>query len=691
MGTVGYMSPEQVAGTPADHRSDLFSFGVILYEMLTGARAFGGQSAMERAAAILRDEPPPIVAASSKELSPALDRIVRHCLEKKPERRFQSARDLMFALEAITMLSGVSVALPSTRSSRRWWIVPVAIGAVAAAFALGMIARGGQRSAAHDPPRADPPPAQAPPAQAPLHFTRATYTHELIEHARFMPDGKSFVFTIGRRTNDQDQSFIGRLGSPEAQPIGIRGAVVFAVASDGELLIGRDLVRLSGSNDNRYGTLARVRSGGVTPRDIAKDVASADLSRDGKTVAAIVHDGDGDRLELPLGHPIYRSKGYLQEVRIAPAGDRVAVIDHPILDDDMGSAVVLDSSGKELARSPNFSSMIGLAWGTGDELWLGASVRSATRDLFTWDLHAAPRLAASGTTSMLVTDVAPDGRLLVADMTLARELRGHGPGEQTDHDLSLYSMYTPVNLTRDGTMLSIEESDEQGAFDYHAYLRPTDGKPAVYLGEGRFPSVSPDGKLVAASSIVDLKKITILPTGAGTARDLEAGPLTSRWSPQWLDGAVVYFGTEPGHESRLYVQDLVGGAPRAISPEGVSARNQLLLASPDGKTVVANLADHTLALIPVDGGAPRPIKGIEPDDLPAGFTSDGRSLFVSPKPGSLRPPTIVKVDLASGRRDPWKTIELGGAGLSTVLVGADGAALVYSSYAFSGELYVAER
>jgi len=102
LGTVGYMSPEQVRGQEADHRADIFSFGVILYEMLSGRRAFGGDSAVEVMNAVLNEEPPEICETNAK-ISSALEKIVRRCLEKKPGRRFQSASDLGFALEALSL------------------------------------------------------------------------------------------------------------------------------------------------------------------------------------------------------------------------------------------------------------------------------------------------------------------------------------------------------------------------------------------------------------------------------------------------------------------------------------------------------------------------------------------------------------------------------------------------------------
>src|SRR5258706_4029430 len=101
MGTMGYMSPEQLKGQPADHRSDIFSFGAILYEMLSGKRAFRGDSMAETMSAILREDPPDL-SETNKTISPAFERVVRHCLEKNPGERFHSARDLAFAIESLS-------------------------------------------------------------------------------------------------------------------------------------------------------------------------------------------------------------------------------------------------------------------------------------------------------------------------------------------------------------------------------------------------------------------------------------------------------------------------------------------------------------------------------------------------------------------------------------------------------------
>ena len=130
LGTAGYMAPEQVRGRPADARSDIFAFGAVLYEMLAGRRAFDGESKIERAHAILSQDPPEL-SASGVAVPPAIERIVRRCLEKSPDERFQSTRDLAFALEAPAEGSGVSGPQPAVRTGRTWRGVLLAVAAVA--------------------------------------------------------------------------------------------------------------------------------------------------------------------------------------------------------------------------------------------------------------------------------------------------------------------------------------------------------------------------------------------------------------------------------------------------------------------------------------------------------------------------------------------------------------------------------
>ena len=213
MGTMGYMSPEQLKGQPADHRSDIFSFGAILYEMLSGMRAFRGDSMAETMSAILREDPPDL-SETNKTVSPALERVVRHCLEKNPEERFHSARDLAFAIESLSGTATSSgqtetmVTLPALRPHTR-----ERIGWIASIVVLIMVAL----------------------ALAFLYFRRTPTESNAIAAMRFnislpekltarpgwpgiSPDGRNLVFSA-RREDNRDVLWLRPLGSLTAQQL----------------------------------------------------------------------------------------------------------------------------------------------------------------------------------------------------------------------------------------------------------------------------------------------------------------------------------------------------------------------------------------------------------------------------------------------------------------------------------------
>ena len=178
LGTVGYMSPEQVRGKSADSRSDIFSFGAALYEMLSGRRAFHGDSAAETLHAILRDEPPQLTQ-TAKHLPPALDRIVTHCLEKTPDERFQSTRDLAFNLESLTIPSDPArsgAVAASNLDRKRPTMRAITFAACAAA---GAVAAWTFKPA---------------PATTPPRYQRLTFDRGTAGQARFAPDGQTVVY-----------------------------------------------------------------------------------------------------------------------------------------------------------------------------------------------------------------------------------------------------------------------------------------------------------------------------------------------------------------------------------------------------------------------------------------------------------------------------------------------------------------
>ncbi|MDX1390606.1 MAG: protein kinase, partial [Acidobacteriota bacterium] len=180
LGTVGYMSPEQVRGQNVDHRGDIFALGVILYEMLAGRRAFVAGSTVETMNAILTEDPPSLSGEHSR-ISPVLDRIVQRCMEKEPDQRFQSGRDIAFALEATrdtTDAIGALTSAPQKKRKTGFWTVSIAI---LAAVALGFLA--GRMLGPVSPETA-----------APERLSQLTFEEGPETQPSISPDGKSFVY-----------------------------------------------------------------------------------------------------------------------------------------------------------------------------------------------------------------------------------------------------------------------------------------------------------------------------------------------------------------------------------------------------------------------------------------------------------------------------------------------------------------
>ena len=205
MGTVGYMSPEQVKGLAADHRSDIFSFGAVLYEMLSSKRAFHGDTSVETMSAILKQDPPELTE-TNRMVPPTLGRMVRHCLEKNPEERFQSARDVAFALGALSDSSSSTtraVTIDAERAWRPWVRVAAEVALLGIALSL-LLARHSER----------PQPSVlssilAPPGDG--------FWANLTQPAAISPDGK-FLAVIAMR-NGHTQIWLRKMDASEAQPI----------------------------------------------------------------------------------------------------------------------------------------------------------------------------------------------------------------------------------------------------------------------------------------------------------------------------------------------------------------------------------------------------------------------------------------------------------------------------------------
>jgi Tol biopolymer transport system component len=674
MGTVGYMSPEQVRGKPADERSDIFALGAVLYEMLSGKRAFHGDTAADTMTAILMKEPPDL-SQTNREIHPGLDRIVRHCLEKSVQERFQSARDVAFDLETLSGISApgvvVAVAPPAARRAR---LLPILVPIALALFAVaGLFA--GKKIWDRPPPS----------------FHQLTFRRGEIPSARFAPDGQTILYTAAWEGRPMEV-FTSHVETPESRPFGLSAADLLAVSRSGELAVslGR---RATATGWIRTGTLARVSvSGGAAPREVLEDVQWADWAPDGQSLAVVRDVGPMNRLEYPIGTVLYQTTGWIQHPRVSPRGDQVAFIDHPVKGDDGGTIAIVDRSGNRKTLSRTLGSVQGLAWSpSGGEVWFTAAA-VANRDLYSLTLSGREAIRARLAGSLTLHDISADGRALIGRETVRLETLGSSPGADRERELTWLDWSIARDLSPDGRTFLLDEQGEGGGPGYSVYLRRTDGSPPVRLGEGAGESLSPDGRWVLSivRPISDTQLVAY-PTGAGEPKRFPRDSLTIQiadWTP---DGRrIVFWGNEPGRGVRVYLRDFAGGKPRPVTPEGYRMFRHGV--SPDGRFVIVTGPDQRIYLYPLGGGEPTPLPGSAPGDIPDRWTADGRAVYVHRR--DQMPAKVYLLDVATGRKELWKELipadAAGVTQIAFVVPTPDGRSYVYSYLRLLSDLYVVE-
>src|SRR5271165_1956218 len=639
LGTIGYMSPEQVRGKPADTRSDIFSFGVVLYEMLAGRRAFHGESSADVMSAILNQEPPEL-PATNREISPTVDRIVHHCMEKTPQQRFQSAGDIAFQLSE---LSGIrsSAAIPALegaaeKTARPTWLLP-AIGAAVVALLLVGTWLLASFSAHREPPK----------------FVQLTFQQGAVDSARFLSDGQSII-CASRWGSDATMSlYTARLDSQGMRPLGVTADALASISSTGELLVIQNMHSI-GAGYVRVGTLARLPVGGGAPRAVLNSVQYADWAPDGKDflVVRFIPERHVYTLEYPLGKILYETTGWVSDPRFSRDGKRIAFLDHPIFGDDQGYAAVVDLENHYKRLSESFTSAQGLTWSPkGDEIWFSAVHDGVYRSLYATTLGGRVRSLLSAPGDIDIQDALPDGRVLIADVNTRLVLMVSSPDHGKDRDFSWMDWTSGLRFSSDGQQILF--GDQHSGKDYGTFLRNLDGSPAVRLGGGDPMDISADGKWALSRLPSAPDQLLLLPTGAGEPRQLthsKVEHLNARWFP---DGRIFCVGNEPGHRERTFLIDLQGNET-PLTPEGVRA----IAATSDSKELLTSNDDGTqFQMFPLDGSPPRALSQLQNGDRPYDFTPDDAAVLVR-RNGAEGAAEIWRVELAGNKRTLLRTISL---------------------------------
>ena len=592
MGTAGYMSPEQVRGEKADQRSDIFSFGAVLYEALSGRRAFEGRTSADRASAILKEDPPDL-PATGRNIPAALDGIVRHCLEKNPEERFQSARDLAFHLESTSSVSGSDTATlaplkqKGTLHPLRWII---ALLAIALAGAGVWWSRG----------RTEPRPRA-------VTFLRLTDFAGLEESPSFSPDGKYVAF-VSDSTGSR-QIWVRLLaGGPPLQITNGPGAHLEPRWSQDSSAI---IYFTPPPEGDAQGALWEVSALGGAPRQLVSGMSGADVSHDGnrltffrlndKQMELVITDRDGSNPRVVT--QAITSFSY-RLPRWSPDDTSIAYLHS--LENWADDVYVVPSAGGVPQRITNESTLMsGLAWLPDGSHLIYSSARRSTLlylpTLHLWQVAksgGAPRQLTFGESGDESPDVDRDGRIVVShrhmdfdiwkfpvDGEPAENVRR---AERVTHQTG--QVQTPTLAPTDREMAYLSDSGGHG----NLWVMPLGGgqrrqitfekDPDTVMG---VPIWSPDGKSItyAASRTASVGRgigyWLVHPDGSGLHLAVPMGA----WATWSGDSEWIYYSESSPVQAtgsfRLMKMPAAGGTPVVVRSD--NARGPAM--APDGSAL----------------------------------------------------------------------------------------------------------
>jgi serine/threonine protein kinase len=693
MGTAHYMSPEQGRGLEVDSRTDVFSLGVVLYEMIAGRPPFEGATTGDVIAAILKEEPIPL-EVRSPELPAELEWMVKKALAKDREQRYQTIRELHVDLkrlkQELELPAKVHGSIKRQQGHDVSRLKAVIVGLVAVSiFSLVSFYVGLRRA----------------PSPATPTFRQLTYRRGAITRARFAPDGQTIIYSAAF-DGKWLKLFALDPENPESSPINLQGgervAGIQAISTTGEMAILLDCEQDWGNCTD--GILARVDVSGGSPQEIVglENVYDADWSPDGKDLA-IVHGVEGEyQLEYPVGKVLYKAAGRILNMRVSPSGDKVAFIDQQSLSSWGGSIMLVDRDGKHQTLSAGWKSASGLAWSpAGDEVWFSGG-RGGVLALHAVTTSGRERLVFEAPGNVHLHDISRTGRVLVhRGVPFSRMMVGFTAGSEKERDLSLLDWSTSADISADGKNLLFYEWGMAVGHDPAVYLRTMDGsKSPVRVGSGKALSLSPDGNWALALHETPFQQLILLPTGVGEPILLPRGEITEYSYASWFpDGRRILFtGLVPGHALRSYSQETPLGEPKAVTEEGIVALSVL----PDGKRFLAWAPDKGLlgtyylgSIDETKSARYASIEGLDLGDIPIRFSADANFLYVR-SPGGFGT-RIIRVDLSSGHRDVLKEIvpdPVGFVGLEEkpggIQITPDGKLYVYTYWTVLRDLFLVE-
>ena len=705
MGTPRYMSPEQARGLDVDLRTDIFSLGTVIYELVTGKLPFEGETTSDVIAALIKDEPESM-RTSVPELPVEFEQVVSKALAKDRGQRYQTIAEFASALQELkdeiklgafvltndgslnahTIKSRTATDAQAKQKTERvslskGWTLTIALGLIliVAVVAVFSFRRRSQLVK------------NSPSVKEKIEATSRQLTNRdgFISAARFGPDGKRVVYSAGFDGKPLEL-FYNNGEAAESSSAGIESASLKSVSKSGKIAV---LVNFELNwSDGYNGTLKILSAGGGQSETTIVGVDDAAFAPDGSFAVFRRSLYGEQQLEYPEGTVLYTSHGWMSYPRFSPKGDKIAFFEHP-LGDYSGSVAVFDLASKQRTYLlTDWQALKGLAWNPKtNDIWFGGSKENKTARINSVSLsgQVQEKVYWLPTQNARIEDISDDGRILInrgiSNHTTVIMLSGKSQSKDID---TRGAWSTSADISADGKTLlfyqwGYESSD--GSDMSGVYLQRLDGSGPVKLGPGKALALSPDGKwALALQPTKPQPQLILLSTSVGQPKPLSSvGIKEYHFASFFPDGKQILFtGVEAREnaEIRSFVQDINTGQFHPLTQEGTIA----LRVSPDGKRVIILQPDRTFYIQGLDGGEPKEIPGLERDDEPIQWSDDGRAVFV--KAAGDFATKIYRVNLSTGERREWQNIDpqnkVGHVGLEVnpggILITPDGKVCIYT-------------
>ncbi len=611
IGTVGYMAPEQLRGEEVAPSADVFSFGAIFYEMVSGLRAFGGDTPVERLAAILKESPPDICDGDARDVAKVLREIVRKCLAKDARDRYPSAAELAADLDRAreggevagteTSKEAARVGPPGARKAALVAAVALGIIGVPIAFIAGRCSPGSSvleaapASSSSAPNGGDASKPATPGTEAAPKFTRLTFRSGGIASARFAPDGMTVAYGAFFGAEPL-RVHVVRTDNAASRPLEIEGDVL-SISNNGEIAVSLER-RLAWWPAEGTLAVAPLMSGAARP--LIENVQDVAFEKDGETFVVARHEAGRVVVERPKGKTIFETDGWVSSLRIDPSGERIAFLHHPYATDSAGGVTVIDKEGKATALVEGWMDLNGLAWSKdGSEVWFSGASERGPLEIAAVGLDRQLRRVFQGPGRVVLHDIAPDGRALVTvedhrAIAMVHDAAG-------DRDISVLDQSALFDLSADGKTALISEQSAAGKTGYDIYLRPTNGGPPLLLGSGLATSIAGDGAVVLRTDLGS-STLSLLPAGAGETKRLPAEGFSFTSTELAASGKrIAALASRDKEGVRPWIFPIeASGSPRAVGPVG---RWVDVASTADDALVVAMTRGGEVWAFPADGAA----------------------------------------------------------------------------------------